>query len=250
VANDGKVSGLELVRCSSVFDDQGNFCPYFADAKTTVEADQVILAIGQASETAFCQDFCFLDDQLSLPVEKGLIEINNATQETEMKGVFAGGDAANGPATVIEAIAAGRRAAISIDKHLGGNGKIEVGSRNAEVGGGQKEVGSGKWEVGNGKKEVGSGKWEVGSGKWEVGSRNAEVGINEGGNGYDGKRESGFAELKMVEVPTLPVSERNDGFAEVELCFSDEQAKEETHRCLQCDLEICLAKEKRAAKPV
>jgi NADPH-dependent glutamate synthase beta subunit-like oxidoreductase len=48
-------------------------------------------------------------------------------------------------------------------------------------------------------------------------------------------------------VPTLPVSERNGGFAEVELCFSDEQAKEETHRCLQCDLEICLAKNSRAA---
>ncbi len=213
VATDGKVSGLELVRCSSVFDDQGNFCPYFDDAKTTVEADQVILAIGQASETAFCQDFCFLDDQLSLPVEKGLIAINKDTQETEMQGVFAGGDAANGPATVIEAIAAGRRAAISIDKLLGGNGKIECGSGNAEVG-----------------------------------SEELKVGIEE--NGYAGNREGGFAELKRAEIPTLPVSERNDGFAEVELCFSDEQAKEEVHRCLQCDLEICLATEKRDAKPV
>ena len=141
-----------------------------------------------------------------------------------MKGVFAGGDAANGPATVIEAIAAGRRAAISIDKHLGGNGEIEFGSVNDL------------------KSDVGMRKSE---GKEK--SENTECGS---GNGYDGKRVNGFAELKMVEVPTLPVSERNDGFAEVELCFSDEQAKEETHRCLQCDLEICLAKEKRAAKPV
>jgi NADPH-dependent glutamate synthase beta subunit-like oxidoreductase len=227
-ANDGKVSGLALVRCTSVFDDQGNFCPYFDEAKTTVAADQVILAIGQASETAFCQDFCFLDDQLSLPVEKGLIAINNDTQETEMKGVFAGGDAANGPATVIEAIAAGRRAAISIDKHLGGNGVIEVGSRNAEVGSEDPEVGM-RPPAHRGLRPGG----------------NAEVGINECGNGYDGKRESGFAELKKVEVPTLPISERIDGFTEVELCFSDEQAKEEAHRCLQCDLEICLAMEKR-----
>ncbi len=63
------------------------------------------------------------------------------------------------------------------------------------------------------------------------------------GNGepYSGGREFGFAELKRVEVPSLPLSERSGGFDEVELCFSDEQATAETHRCLQCDLEICLA---------
>jgi NADPH-dependent glutamate synthase beta subunit-like oxidoreductase len=229
--NDGKVCGLELVRCTSVFDDQGNFCPYFDETKKSIEADQVILAIGQASETAFCQDFCFLDDQQSLPVERGLIAIKTDTQETAMRGVFAGGDAANGPATVIEAIAAGRRAAISIDRYLGGNGIIEVGIRNAEVGSEE----SGNAEFGNENAEVGGGR-----------SRKSEGGIKECGNGYDGKRESGFAELTRIEVPTLPVSERKGGFAEVELCFSDEQAKEESYRCLQCDLEICMAKENRA----
>ena len=132
--NDGKVAGIELVRCTSVFDDEGNFCPYFDDTKKSIAADQVILAIGQASETAFCEDFCFLDEEGSLPVESGLIVINKDTHQTEMKGVFAGGDAANGPATVIEAIAAGRRAAISIDKYLGGDGLLECGMRNAECG--------------------------------------------------------------------------------------------------------------------
>lgn len=200
--NDGKVAGIELVRCISVFDDEGNFCPYFNDTKKSIAADQVILAIGQASETAFCQDFCFLDDQRSLPVNSGLIAIDPSTQETEMKGVFAGGDAANGPATVIEAIAAGRRAAISIDIYLGGDGTIELGMLDAECGNGQPD--------------------------------------------YDGKREAGFAELKRVEVPSLPLSERHAGFSEVGLCYTDEQIKAETHRCLQCDLEICLAKGKRA----
>ena len=47
-------------------------------------------------------------------------------------------------------------------------------------------------------------------------------------------------------MPSLPLSKRTGSFAEVELCFSDEQAKEEVHRCLQCDLEICMAKETRA----
>ncbi len=220
--NDGRVCGLELVRCTSVFDVDGNFCPSFDDTRKTVQADQVILAIGQASETAFCQDFCFLDDAASLAVKKGLIVIDKETQQTGMKGVFAGGDAANGPATVIEAIAAGRRAAESIDQYLGGDGIIELGSRNAEVG----------------------------MRNAEVGSRNAEVGMENAqcanGQPYDGRREHGFAELKRVEAPSLPVDERLSGFEEVELCFSDEQAKAETQRCLQCDLEICLAKELRA----
>ncbi|OQY03331.1 MAG: hypothetical protein B6I22_11820 [Desulfobacteraceae bacterium 4572_123] len=218
--DDGKVCGIELVRCISVFDADEKFCPYFDDTRTTVDTDQVILAIGQASETAFCKDFCFLDDAASLPVEKGLIVIDKDTQQTNMKGVFSGGDAANGPATVIQAIAAGRRAAESIDKHLGGNGVLEVGSGNAEVGSGNAEVGMG----------------------------NAASGLEgptprkEGGNEqpYDGRRESGFAELKRVTAPSLPIAERIAGFNEVELCFSDAQAREETHRCLQCDLEICL----------
>jgi len=209
-ANDGKVAGIELVRCTSVFDDEGNFCPYFDDTRKNIKADQVILAIGQASETAFCQDFCFLDDQRSLPVNNGLIVIDNSTQETEMQGVFAGGDAANGPANVIEAIAAGRRAAVSIDIYLGGDGTIELGMSEAA----RDELG--RVECGNGQPE------------------------------YDGKREAGFVELKRVEVPSLPLNERQAGFSEVELCYNEEQVKAETHRCLQCDLEICLAQKKRA----
>ena len=201
VGNDGKVAGIELVRCTSVFDDEGKFCPYFDDTKEQIETDQVILAIGQASETAFCQDFCFLDDQKSLPVKNGLIAVDQNSQKAGMQGVFAGGDAANGPATVIEAIAAGRRAAISIDIYLGGDGTIELGIGNATCGNGQPD--------------------------------------------YDGKRENGFAELKRVDVPSLPLTERHTGFSEVELCYSDEQIKTEINRCLQCDLEICLAKKIR-----
>ncbi|MGD2097655.1 MAG: FAD-dependent oxidoreductase [Desulfobacterales bacterium] len=200
--NDDKVAGIDLVRCTSVFDDEGNFCPYFDDTRKSIETDQVILAIGQTSETAFCEDFCFLDDQRSLPVNNGLIAISPVTQETELQGVFAGGDVANGPATVIDAIAAGRRAAVSIDIYLGGDGTLELGMGNAECGNGQPD--------------------------------------------YDGKREAGFVELKRVEVPSLPLSERRAGFLEVEACYSQEQVKAEIDRCLQCDLEICLARQKRA----
>jgi NADPH-dependent glutamate synthase beta subunit-like oxidoreductase len=207
VASNGKVAGLELVRCTSVFDENGNFCPYFDEARLTIEAEQVILAIGQASETAFCRDFCFLEGQGELPVRKGLIAIDLETQQTEMRGVFAGGDAANGPASVVEAIAAGRRAAVSIDRYLGGDGFIEFGS------------------------------W-----KGEGGSLNVEYG---GANGYEGIREPGFAERQRFETHSLPVRERRTSFAEVELGYDESQVKAEVRRCLQCDLEICLARQKR-----
>lgn len=121
---DGSVCGVDLVRCVSVFDEEGKFCPYFDETQKTVETEQVILAVGQASETEFCKDFCFLDESEGLPIKSGLIDIDPETQKTELAGVFAGGDAANGPATVIDAIAAGRRAAVSIDQYLGGNGRL------------------------------------------------------------------------------------------------------------------------------
>lgn len=53
-----------------------------------------------------------------------LILANEATLETSRKGVYAGGDVVLGPASIVEAVAQGRRAASAIDKYLGGNGDI------------------------------------------------------------------------------------------------------------------------------
>lgn len=120
LAANGKVSGIELVRCTSVFDDKGNFCPVFDnDTKETVEVEQVILAIGQTS------DVSLVDPEGTLKLEQGLIAVAQDTQETGMPGVFAGGDVTKAAGSIIEAIAAGRRAASSIDKSLGGDGNIE-----------------------------------------------------------------------------------------------------------------------------
>ena len=77
----------------------------------------VIAAIGQMPETP---------DQFGLPLGRGnTFQVDTYTLATGREGVFAGGDAVTGPATVIEAIAAGRQAAISIDKYLGGKGVID-----------------------------------------------------------------------------------------------------------------------------
>lgn len=119
IDNNGKVAGVELVRCTAVFDDGGNFCPMFDDMTETVGTDQVIMAIGQTTDLS-----CF-DKEKACRFEKDLVVVNPETQETDLPGVFAGGDVANGPGTIIEAIAAGKRAANAIDRFLGGDGMVE-----------------------------------------------------------------------------------------------------------------------------
>jgi len=53
-----------------------------------------------------------------------LIAVDESGVTTHMPGVYAGGDAVSGPSTVIESIAMGKKAAVSIDKYLGGDGDI------------------------------------------------------------------------------------------------------------------------------
>jgi NADH-quinone oxidoreductase subunit F len=79
--------------------------------------DTLIAAIGQMPE---------VPEKFGLPLGRGnTIQVDADTLSTNREGVFAGGDVVTGPATVIEAIAAGRQAAISIDKYLGGSGVID-----------------------------------------------------------------------------------------------------------------------------
>jgi NADPH-dependent glutamate synthase beta subunit-like oxidoreductase len=119
VSENGQITGMELVHCVSVFDDQCVFNPSFDDSKEKIEGDQVVLAIGQVS------DLKFLEDKSQISVNKGLIVVDEDTLETGMKGVYAGGDVAAVPGAIIHAIAAGRKAASSIDEALGGTGDIE-----------------------------------------------------------------------------------------------------------------------------
>jgi len=80
--------------------------------------DTVIAAIGQRPD---------IPPRFSLPLGKGntVVVDPDSLAVDDKEGVFAGGDVVKGPASVIEAIAHGRQAAISIDKYLGGEGDIE-----------------------------------------------------------------------------------------------------------------------------
>ncbi len=83
----------------------------------TEEYDTMIKAIGQESVTP---------DGFGVDVGRGgRIQVDDDTLAASREGIFAGGDVVTGPASVIEAIADGRQAAIAIDKYLGGEGNID-----------------------------------------------------------------------------------------------------------------------------
>jgi len=80
-----------------------------------IELDTLIAAIGQRTE---------IPEGFKVEAGKGNVVKADINTQTSRQGVFAGGDCVSGPATVIEAIAAGRKAAETIDRYLGGDGDI------------------------------------------------------------------------------------------------------------------------------
>ena len=87
-----------------------------------IPVDAVIPAVSQHSDLPFIKR-----DEIGL-TGWGTFVVNDDTLMTTMEGVFAGGDVARGPDTVIQAIADGKQAAISIDRYLGGSGHLNKGA--------------------------------------------------------------------------------------------------------------------------
>jgi NADH-quinone oxidoreductase subunit F len=112
---------------------------------------------------------------------------------TNVPGVFAGGDFVFGPGMVIDAIAAGRRGAIAIDKYL-----------------------------------------KEDSSPVEMYDIRPQSPIEETLSDED---EETWEPQFRPEIPHLSLEERKSSFQEIELGFSEEEARQEAKRCLRCDLE-------------
>jgi NADPH-dependent glutamate synthase beta subunit-like oxidoreductase len=185
-----KLAGVELRRCLSVFDEACRFAPTFDDAdRHVLAADDVILAVGQRVET----------EPLAaggLPLRRGLLTVDDETQATELDGVYAGGDVATGPATVIAAVAAGRRAAEAIVERLCGGHAAGAASARAS------------------------------------GDDHAESRCLAGGNRlqrFDGEALA----ISPCQVAALTVAQRTLGDEDVPTATAD-QAVQEARRCLDC----------------
>ncbi|MCK5256256.1 MAG: FAD-dependent oxidoreductase, partial [Deltaproteobacteria bacterium] len=146
-----------------------------------MEVDMVIPAVGQAPNTRL------LGEKIGLKTARnGTLEVDTLTLETGIKGVFAGGDAVTGPASAVEALAAGRKAAISIDRYLRGD---DLRGRRED-----------EW---------------VKAAELEVDTKGVE-------------------RKARAKMPTLPVTDRENNFNEVDNGFSEEEAIAEAKRCLSC----------------
>ncbi len=116
VGKNGKLVGLEVIKCVSVFDDNKRFNPQFAEGtESVIPCDTVILAIGQSSDISFLKP----EDGLET-TRQGTLKINPETLMTTAPGIFAAGDIAFGPRLIINAVADGKKAAVEIDKFLRG----------------------------------------------------------------------------------------------------------------------------------
>jgi NADPH-dependent glutamate synthase beta subunit-like oxidoreductase len=114
LGENGKAVGLQLKAVSRVFDADGRFAPEFLeDRLSEVQADLVLVAIGQVA------DFGFFGPGLAFDTSTDRRhEADPVTLQSSIPGVFAGGDLVSGPRTAVEAFAAGRRAAVAIDCFL------------------------------------------------------------------------------------------------------------------------------------
>ena len=116
VGDNGKVKAVEFIGVQRTYDENGRFNPvYDSNFSEMFEVDSVILAIGQQADLAFIKP----SDGIELTPSR-FIKINPETLATTAAGIYAGGDVAFGPRNIIDAIANGKKAALSIDEHLRG----------------------------------------------------------------------------------------------------------------------------------
>jgi formate dehydrogenase beta subunit len=131
VTEDGKVRGIELVTMEQGEPDASGRRSVrpMEGSEFLLETDFVIPAIGQEVEHGFLGP----DDGIELN-RWGLIKADETTLVTDRPGVFAGGDAVTGPATLIQAMAQGERAARSIDDYLTyGRVRFDAGDRMSQL---------------------------------------------------------------------------------------------------------------------
>ncbi|MDY6911962.1 MAG: FAD-dependent oxidoreductase, partial [Chloroflexota bacterium] len=190
VSEGWQVTGLQCIQMElGEPDDSGRRRPVpIEGSESVIEADTVVAAVGQAPDMSF------------LPVDSALertrwetLVVDSNTLATNIPGVFGGGDFVTGPGMVIDAIAAGRRGAMAIDKYFrADDSPVHMYDLKSEAF------------------------------REPVPEEEAE--------------EEWQAEPRS-EMPILSPEERKSSFAEIELGFSEERARQEARRCLRCDLE-------------
>ncbi|MBM7614553.1 FAD-dependent oxidoreductase [Alkaliphilus hydrothermalis] len=114
IIENGKVTAVEFKKCQSTFDEEGRFNPKYDETdKKIVPCDYVLLAVGQT----YVYGNLLQGEEVKL-TNRNTIEVDPRTLQTSKKDIFAGGDVASGPRLAIDAIAAGKEAAVSIHRFV------------------------------------------------------------------------------------------------------------------------------------
>ncbi|HQP57016.1 MAG TPA: FAD-dependent oxidoreductase, partial [Syntrophorhabdus sp.] len=118
ISKNGKVTGVECTRMAlGKFDKSGRRSPNVIEGSGfTIDADMVIAAIGQLP------DLSYLNGEGIKVTNNNTVEVDKYTLSAGKEGFYAAGDNVRGPASVVEAVADGKKAAMAIDVHFGGDG--------------------------------------------------------------------------------------------------------------------------------
>ncbi|MDD9155293.1 FAD-dependent oxidoreductase [Aliivibrio sp. S4TY2] len=106
---DGKVTGIVLKKVISIFDENGNFAPSYSDESRTIAVDTVIFATGQVVAD--------ITDGALEQTRGGRYVVDKQTLASSVDGVYVAGDACGGN-IVVEAMALGHKAALSIERQF------------------------------------------------------------------------------------------------------------------------------------
>jgi len=181
----------KFYKCLSLFDENGQFSPQFDKQQIHSEkVDNVFLAIGQMIE--YLSPAKLQKELKPVLIKRNFFHADAQTLETNIPGVFAGGDAYSGPRTVVEAVQTGKQAAYSINDFVHGRGF-----------------------------------------SWDMYT------IPDNSPHSDKFIPASSLEKRVLTrravIAEIPLEQRVDNFSQVELGLSDQQADNESLRCLRCD---------------
>ncbi len=213
ISENGRLGAIECVRMElGEPDASGRRRPIpIPGSEHLYEVDTVIPAIGQVAEV-ICLPPEILDEG------KRVVEADPLTLETRIPNVFGGGDIATGPASVIEAVGAGKRAAVSIDRCL--NGKDPRAGREEEI---EETSWVKDWKVIQKKPE----RYEslhIDVGRWKVSFEEADRFLAE-------NKETAMLEARRC----LECGPCSECLGNEELCEADKAVVDET-LCVSCNI--------------
>lgn len=123
LTEDGKVTGIVLKKCISVFDAESHFCPVYDEADTvTIPCEHVFLSIGQS----ILWGDLLAGSKVELGRGSGAVA-DPVTYQTAEPDIFVGGDVYTGPKFAIDAIAAGKEGAVSIHRFVQPDSSLVIG---------------------------------------------------------------------------------------------------------------------------